>query len=51
VAYGRTFEIQRAIAKACVPVWLVDSADPEADLTSPQRLLQRFGPVVDVTNL
>jgi biotin carboxylase len=51
VAYGRTFEIQRAIAKVCVPVWLVDSADPEADLPSPQRLLQRFGPVVDVTNL
>ncbi len=51
VAYGRTFEIQRAIAKACVPVWLVDFADPEMDLPSPQRLLARFGPVVDVTNL
>jgi biotin carboxylase len=51
VAYGRTFEIQRAIAKVCVPVWLVDFADPEADLPSPQRLLQRFGPVVDVANL
>jgi biotin carboxylase len=51
VAFGRTFEIQRAIAKECVPVWLVDSADPEMDLPSPQRLLRRFGPVVDVTNL
>ena len=51
MAYGRTFEIQRAIAKACVPVWLVDLADPEMDLPSPQRLLARFGPVVDVTNL
>ena len=51
VAFGRTFEVQRAIASACVPVWLVDSADPEMDLPSPERLLRRFGPVVDTSNL
>lgn len=51
VVFGRTFEIQRAIGKASLPVWLVDSADPEMDLPFPERLLRRFGPVVDITNL
>ena len=51
MAFGRTFEVQRAIAHVCVPVWLVDSADPEMDLPSPERLLRRFGPVVDIAGL
>jgi biotin carboxylase len=35
----------------CVPIWVVDSTDPVIDAPSPQRMLGRFGPVVDIANL
>jgi biotin carboxylase len=55
VVHGHTspagLEIQRAIGDVCVPIWVVDSTDPVIDAPSPQRMLQRFGPVVDIANL
>lgn len=55
VVYGRTSPpgllVQRAIGDVCVPIWVVDSTDPAIDAPSPQRMLQRFGPLVDIANL
>jgi biotin carboxylase len=55
VVHGHTspagLEIQRAIGDVCVPIWVVDSTDPVLDAPSPERMLQRFGPVVDIANL
>jgi len=55
VVHGHTspagLEIQRSIGDVCVPIWVVDSTDPVLDAPSPQRMLQRFGPVVDIANL
>jgi biotin carboxylase len=39
------------IGEACIPIWVVDSADPLIDAPSSQRMLQRFGPVVDIADL
>jgi hypothetical protein len=39
------------IGEACIPIWVVDSTDPLIDAPSSQRMLQRFGPVVDIANL
>ena len=55
VVHGKTapagLAIQRQIGDACVPIWVVDSTDPASDEPSPQRMLRRFGPVVDIANL
>ena len=39
------------IGEVCDPIWVVDSTDPVADAPPPQRILRRFGPVVDIANL
>jgi biotin carboxylase len=44
-------EIQRSIGDVCTPIWVIDSTDPASDSPSPPRLLQRFGPVVDIAGL
>jgi biotin carboxylase len=55
VVHGHTapagLEIQRSIGDVCVPIWVVDSTDPVLDAPPPQRMLRRFGPVVDIANL
>jgi biotin carboxylase len=55
VVHGHTsisgLEIQRLIGEVCVPIWVVDSTDPVVDAPSPQRMLRRFGPVVDIADL
>jgi len=39
------------IGEVCDPIWVVDSTDPVADAPPPQRILRRFGPVVDIAHL
>jgi biotin carboxylase len=55
VVHGHTspagLEIQRAIGDVCVPIWVVDSTDPVIDAPPPERMLRRFGPVVDIAHL
>jgi len=42
-------DIQHWIGDVCTPIWVLDSLDPA--IGSPPRLLQRFGPVIDIANM